>query len=260
MLEYCPGNPFTFAAPQYAKVRPSYPQAVLDEILTRLCPLVVPMSALRAADIGAGTGKMSVLLAQRGVEVDAVEPSASMREQMCHQMRNVVASVNERIRITEGSAEATGLATSSCDLVVYAQSWHWVDAEAAGTEAARILREGGLLAAVWNQLDVSVPRVHRLSRIMRSGDVHRAHTPPAFGQFFEEPLLKLVEWSEVMTPEEILLLGTTRSSYLRQDGAGRERMQKNLRWYLYEHLGYKPAEEVTLPYMTLTWTARLLTS
>ena len=49
--------------------------------------------------------------------------------------------------------------------------------------------------------------------------------------------LTQVAWEDHMTPEEILTLGTTRSSYIRSSEAGRARMQENLRWYLYEHLG-----------------------
>lgn len=253
MLTEPPRNPFDIAAPNYAEVRPAYPQACLDVIGERVTPR--SSSLKRAADIGAGTGKMSCLLVEHGFEVDAVEPSASMREQM----RNAIGDAGrEQIRIVDGCAEATGLPDSSCDLVVYAQSWHWVEAKAASMEAARILCEDGILAAVWNQLDVSIPWVHRLTRIMRSGDVHSHEKPPAFGNSFETPRLALATWEDCVTPEALLDLGTTRSSYLRQDRAGRERMQANLRWYLYEHLGYVPAQEIRLPYTTLTWTAALI--
>ena len=102
---------------------------------------------------------------------------------------------------------------------------------------------------------MSTPWVHRLTRIMRSGDVHRPENPPVFGEAFETPRLALVPWTDRMTPEALLELGTTRSSYLRQDRAGRERMQANLRWYLYEHLGHAPGEPVEIPYTTLVWTA-----
>ena len=56
-----------------------------------------------------------------------------------------------------------------------------------------------------------------------------------------------------MTPEQILTLGTTRSSFIRASQAGRDHMQANLRWYLYEHLGYAPGENVAIPYTTLVW-------
>ena len=34
-------------------------------------------------------------------------------------------------------------------------------------------------------------------------------------------------------------------------------MQENLRWYLYEHLGYALGELVTIPYATLVWLTHL---
>ena len=143
------------------------------------------------------------------------------------------------------------------DIVVFAQSWHWMDPERAGLEAARILAPGGALAIVWNQMAVSIPWVHRLTRIMRSGDVHRPDRPPMPGGGFAPMTLTQIAWEDRMTPEEILTLGTTRSSYIRSSEAGRARMQENLRWYLYDHLGYAPGEQVTIPYATLVWLAHL---
>ena len=108
---------------------------------------------------------------------------------------------------------------------------------------------------VWNQLDVTIPWVHRLTRIMRSGDVHRPDRPPLLNSQWSQPVLERFDWEDETTPEEILELGTTRSSYLHSTLAGREKMQANLRWYLYEHLGFAPHSTVILPYFTLVWTA-----
>ena len=203
---------------------------------------------LRAADIGAGTGKMSELLARGGLLVDAVEPSEAMRAQ---------ASSIEGVTWHGGVAEDIGLPNGVYDIVVFAQSWHWMNPERAGLEAARILAPGGALAIVWNQMAVSIPWVHRLTRIMRSGDVHRPDRPPMPGGGFAPMTLTQVAWEDRMTPEEILTLGTTRSSYIRSSEAGRARMQENLRWYLYDHLGYAPGEQVTIPYATLVWLTHL---
>jgi len=76
---------------------------------------------------------------------------------------------------------------------------------------------------------------------------------PARGGGFAPMRLTQVAWQDVMTPEQILTLGTTRSSYIRSSEAGRERMQANLRWYLYEHLGYAPGQDIAIPYTTLVW-------
>ena len=245
-------NPYVGEGGAYDSVRPAYPDeavAALIDAARRGRGVNAPgRGPLRAADIGAGTGKMSELLARRGLIVDAVEPSEAMRAQ---------ASSVEGVMWHEGVAEETGLPNDVYDIVVFAQSWHWMDPERAGLEAARILAPGGVLAIVWNQMAVSIPWVHRLTRIMRSGDVHRPDKPPTPGGGFAPMTLTQVAWEDRMTPEEILTLGTTRSSYIRSSEAGRARMQENLRWYLYEHLGYAPGELVTIPYATLVWLTHL---
>ena len=259
----------------YASVRPAYPDEAVAALLAsaRSCggvtggiepaagdpadspsveaasivsaPTIPTSSApLRVADIGAGTGKMSELLACAGAVVDAVEPSRAMRAQ---------ASSIPGVTWHGGVAEDTGLPDGAFDIVVFAQSWHWVDSELAGREAARILTPGGTLGIVWNQMDVSIPWVHRLTRIMRSGDVHRPDRPPTPGSGFTPMHLTQITWEDIVTPEQILTLGTTRSSFIRASQAGRDRMQANLRWYLYEHLGYAPGENVAIPYTTLVW-------
>ena len=242
-------NPFVGEGGAYDSVRPAYPDEAVAALVdaarrARGVEASGRDDALRAADIGAGTGKMSELLARGGLLVDAVEPSEAMRAQ---------ASPIEGVTWHDGVAEETGLPNDVYDIVVFAQSWHWMDPERAGLEAARILAPGGVLAIVWNQMAVSIPWVYRLTRIMRSGDVHRPDRPPTPGGGFAPMTLTQVAWEDHMTPEEILTLGTTRSSYIRSSEAGRARMQENLRWYLYEHLGYAPGETVTIPYATLVW-------
>ena len=247
------GNPFVREGGAYNSVRPAYPDEAVAALIDaarsgRGVNAPGRDGPLRAADIGAGTGKMSELLVRGGLLVDAVEPSDAMRSQ---------ASSVEGVRWHDGVAEDTGLPNGLYDIVVFAQSWHWMDSERAGLEAARILAPGGVLAIMWNQMAVSIPWVHRLTRIMRSGDVHRPDRPPTPGGNFAPMTLTQVAWEDRMTPEEILTLGTTRSSYIRSSEAGRARMQENLRWYLYDHLGYAPGEQVTIPYATLVWLTHL---
>ena len=242
-------NPYVGEGGAYDSVRPAYPDEAVAALIDaarsgRGVDAPGRDDALRAADIGAGTGKMSELLARAGAVVDAVEPSGAMRAQ---------ASSIPGVTWHAGVAEETTLPDAVFDIVVFAQSWHWVDPERAGVEAARILAPGGVLGIVWNQMDVSIPWVHRLTRIMRSGDVHRPDRPPTPGGGFAPMRLTQVAWQDVMTPEQILTLGTTRSSYIRSTPAGRERMQANLRWYLYEHLGYAPGQDIAIPYTTLVW-------
>jgi len=66
---------FNAAAAQYAANRPSYPPALFDAIEDLAGR---PLQGARVADIGAGTGIATALLASRGADVVAVEPGAGM--------------------------------------------------------------------------------------------------------------------------------------------------------------------------------------
>lgn len=135
-----PTGRFTARAGDYARHRPDYPAAALDAILDGLGPA----AGLAAADVGAGTGILSRMLADRGLRVTAIEPNAAMREAI---------RPEGRIQVVEGRAERTGLGDGTVDLVTCAQAFHWFEPRAALAEFARVLRPGGRLAILWNERD-----------------------------------------------------------------------------------------------------------
>lgn len=78
---------FSDRAINYAKYRPSYPPAAIDFILEGL------VNTLVAADIGAGTGIASRLLAQREVRVLAMpygKASLTNRMRQCDKLPNPI--------------------------------------------------------------------------------------------------------------------------------------------------------------------------
>jgi SAM-dependent methyltransferase len=208
---------------------------------------MVPAGARDAVDVGAGTGKFAALLLDRGLAVSAVDPSADMLEQLRAHYPAVAA--------TQGTAEATGLPDAAFDVVSVAQAWHWCDPLPASTELARILRPGGTLGLIWNQLDTSLPWVHRLSRIMHAGDVYKPGFRPVVGPEFERLESHVTRWEDTLSPADIMELTKSRSYYLRAGEATRAKVLANLDWYLHEHLGHGIDEDISLPYLTLTWRA-----
>ena len=139
--EMNPQSRFTSRAVDYAKYRPSYPDRVIDRIIAELDNV----SESVAADIGAGTGISSRLLADRGIKVLAIEPNAAMRQ---------VAKPHPLVEFRHGNAEDTKLPDASVNLVTCFQAFHWFNPEPTLIEFARILKPNGIIALIWNDRDI----------------------------------------------------------------------------------------------------------
>lgn len=130
---------FTGKAEAYAIGRPGYPKAAIEYI----CSLV-PQDAV-FADIGAGTGKFTVTLAERGYSVFAVEPNADMRGQLV-----ITLAPFPNVKIMDGIAEVTMLPEHSIDVITVAHALHWFNLDAFRAECRRIIKPDGLVIAIYN--------------------------------------------------------------------------------------------------------------
>jgi SAM-dependent methyltransferase len=133
------GLGFGSAAEAYERGRPSWaPEAVaLLEAELGLAPGRV------AAEVAAGTGKLTRLLVPSGAAVVAVEPIP--------EMASVLRRAVPGVPVARGVAERLPLRDASVDAVVVAEAFHWFDPKAALAEVRRVLRPGGGLAMLWNQ-------------------------------------------------------------------------------------------------------------
>ncbi|APV43599.1 Methyltransferase domain-containing protein [Dehalogenimonas formicexedens] len=149
---------FTNRVAYYVKYRPSYPEAYLGYLATE----VGFKENSVVADIGAGTGILSKLLARRVKRVFAVEPNHQMRlaaQEYCKDAGNVA--------VVNGCAEATTLPDASVDFITAAQAFHWFKIDEARKEFSRILRPGGKTALVWNVRDISTPFGKEYEKIVK---------------------------------------------------------------------------------------------
>lgn len=146
---------FTDRAQDYARYRPSYPEAAIAVILADLGD----PQQLTVADIGAGTGISSRLLGDRGARVIAIEPNTAMA---------AAAEPHTQVTFQPGTAEQTGLATGSVQVVTCCQSFHWFNAPLAVAEFSRILQPGGRLALLWNDWDLTDPGTADYRQIIQS--------------------------------------------------------------------------------------------
>ncbi len=124
---------FSSHAAAYAAYRPGYPGELANWLAS-----IAPTPGV-ALDAGCGSGQFSLLLAEHFEKVIATDPSAQ-------QIENAVQ--HPRIDYRVATAETSGLADGSVDLLSVAQAAHWFDLPAFFREARRVLTPGGVIALI----------------------------------------------------------------------------------------------------------------
>lgn len=136
---------FSRQAPDYAKYRPSYPEALFSWLADH-----APGRAL-AWDVGCGSGQAAVPLAAHFDRVVATDLSAAQIAQ---------ARPHPRVEYRVAPCERSGLPDAGCDLVTVAQALHWFDFDRFYAEVRRVLKPGGLFAAWTYQLLQGEPAIN----------------------------------------------------------------------------------------------------
>jgi len=132
---------FTGKAQSYAGARPGYPEKAVEYIYS-----LAPMSAV-FADIGAGTGKFTELLARYGNKIFAVEPNNDMRKQL-----SITLSAFSNTVVIDGAAEATTLPNNCVDVITCAQAIGWFDLDTFRVECKRIGKDGFTVVSIHNDM------------------------------------------------------------------------------------------------------------
>lgn len=123
---------FSKQADLYAQYRPSYPQALIDHVVS-LAP-----NRGTAWDVATGNGQVAQLLAPHFRQVIATDISE-------RQLAHAPALPNVEYRLSP--AEKTGFPDHGFDLVTIGQAIHWFDHGAFNAEVQRVIRPGGIVAA-----------------------------------------------------------------------------------------------------------------
>jgi ubiquinone/menaquinone biosynthesis C-methylase UbiE len=240
---------FTNQASAYQASRPGYPQAILKQLIdhTNLSP------GDSVADLGAGTGIFTELLAEYGLNISAIEPNAGMR---------AIAVPHQDVTWIDGTFNQTHLPDDSQDWIVAAQAFHWAEPTTALPEAHRILKRAGHFTVLWNnRLNNDAPTLAKTWAIIK-------HVVPDFDDNYREN-----DWAAVLTstghftdvhtinirheidmPKE-RFLNLWRSHNRLNTIAGPKRFAEIIE-AIGSELDRADGQGVVVPYMCKSWTAR----
>ncbi|WP_327088833.1 methyltransferase domain-containing protein [Nonomuraea sp. NBC_01738] len=216
MIERELARVFDRVAEAYDAARPHYP----DEVFHALPEITgVALAGATVADVGAGTGILTRALRAHGARVVAIDPGAEMLAFLVSRTAGTgTAGTSASGTGTYGTGAVLGdgnalpLADGSVDLVTYAQSWHWLDPVVSITEARRVLRPGGAMAACWNLADAGQAEwlaayEARLSAEAPRywGPAHREWRVPPIAAAFEVLEERWIPWTRLVGLEDFLL-------------------------------------------------------
>jgi SAM-dependent methyltransferase len=231
------------AADLYDQVRPTYPA---QAVAWALAPLGA--GRWRVADIGAGTGIMTRVLLGLGRDVVAVEPDELMRARLL--------AATPQVEAVPGAAESMPFADGDLDAAVAAQAYHWFDLERAHSELSRVIRPGGVFAAIWNERDESTAWVEAYSRAVdgdRQWAEHKA--PPDFGDLFTPVEMGVFHHAVPQTPDSLIAQLQTRSYYLTATADRQQALVDEVRDLARTHPDLAGRSQFPLPYETRVFRA-----
>jgi SAM-dependent methyltransferase len=128
---------FDEVAEQYDRARPAFPAELFDDLVS----LAGLASGARVVEIGCGTGRATLPLAERGLDVVCVE----LGERLAAIARRKLARF-PNVEVVVGAFETWEPPPAPFDAVVSFEAFHWLDPDVAIEKSHRVLREDGVLA------------------------------------------------------------------------------------------------------------------
>ncbi|MGI9157192.1 MAG: class I SAM-dependent methyltransferase [Marmoricola sp.] len=248
-------NAFGSGSESYERYRPTYPDELVYDVLT----YAGQRAAQGVLDIGAGTGKATMLLARSGLPVTALEPASEMGDVL--RRRADEAGLGDLVTVRHGTFESLTADDGPFGLVVAAQSFHWTDPDTRWQRLVNVLAPGGTAAMFWNSWALD-DAAHDYAAIQDSYAQHGPGLIPDTGetaQHSDWPSNELVEvldlvdhdersytWSWHLPREDYLALLATTSQYAVMPEAARGHLFNSLRPTLGSHASLRGRTLLTL--------------
>jgi ubiquinone/menaquinone biosynthesis C-methylase UbiE len=207
------------------------------------------------AEIGAGTGKLTKELLQRGFVLRSVEPNDAMRE---IGIRN---THGQAVTWSVGTGEASGLPGHTFQAAFFGSSFNVVDQAKTLAEVARILLPTGWFACMWNHRDLDDPVQERIESIIKaivpgySYGSRRENPTAVIGASGLFTPVRAIErtYRHAMSQEDIMIAWKSHATLRRQSGS--EAVFHQIIDAISAHLKSLPAQ-IEVPYTTRIYYAQ----
>lgn len=149
---------YTSLADSYLQ-RPDYSETAIDAMVK----IAGVKSGEAVCDVGAGVAHLTIMLAERGFNVTAVEPNDAMRENGIKRTASM-----DNVSWFEGTGENTGQKDHAYSMVTFGSSFNVCDRAAALMETRRILKPKGWFACMWNHRSFDDPIQAEIESIIKA--------------------------------------------------------------------------------------------
>ncbi len=234
---------FDAVAGLYDRYRPSYPETLIDEILSTTG---IPEDG-RILEIGSGTGKATTLFARRGYPMLCIEPGKHLA-QIAGRKLKAFPSIEFQITTFEDWEADDNL----FDLVISAQAFHWVAKEIRYSKTAQVLMPTGSLALFWNRSPLpDAPIYQKLQQVYQRDTPELASSAkPDYEKdiqywvdelnesgYFTNVKVKRCLWKKTYNTQQYLGLLNTYSDHLRLSEEKRQHLFMGIKEVLEEEGG-----------------------
>ena len=232
--------------------RPDYSNSAIGAMF-RIMSITSEMSA---CDIGAGVAHLTLKLQPEFSKVYAVEPNDEMRKIGSERTKRFA-----NIEWFEGTGEDTTLKSRSFDIITFGSSFNVCDQQKALSEGARILKNRGWFACMWNHRDLNDPVQSNIENIIKENIKNFGYGRRREDQtseinrsgLFEDVIRIQGDVVHKQSCEDLITAWKSHASLERQAGTNFGKIIDEISSFIYS-LG---VEEIEVPYTTRIWAAQL---
>ena len=133
-----------------------------DEAINTMLEMSGISESDNCCDVGAGVAHLTLKLAQKNINVDAVEPNDEMRK-----YGKIRTERYNNVKWFEGTGENTGRESNKYDIVTFGSSFNVTDRSQSLLESKRICKNRGWFAIMWNHRDLNDPIQSSIENIIK---------------------------------------------------------------------------------------------